>query len=76
MTKIEVVIIGLIVIVLGLFVLTMYDRSQSQPIRLNTNEWVCSRTEVITYMQPTQTGKITTIVPITSTECVSYERRR
>lgn len=76
MTKIEVVLIGLIVIVLSLFVITMYDRSQSQTIRLNANEWVCSRTEVVTHMQPTQTGKTATIVPITSTECVSYERRR
>ena len=41
---------------------------------LKKGEWTCSQTRIVNGMMPVVSGKTTTMVPTTSTECIQYSR--
>lgn len=52
----------------------IYAEADKPTFTLKKNEWTCVETEKYTRYQPIVIGKMTTMTPITSEQCVVYTR--
>ncbi len=52
----------------------MYAEADKETFTLKKDEWTCVETEKYTRYQPMVSGKVTTMMPITSEQCVVYTR--
>lgn len=64
----------LVVAVLGLLIYLMVLEMTSPTFTLRKDEWHCINSHLETHLQPMQTGKITTLIPITDEVCTEYQK--
>lgn len=64
-------------VILGLIPWAIYEDATSPDLTtLKKGEWVCTETRVVNSMMAVSTGKTTTVVPTTRSECINYGRVR
>lgn len=72
---IEIVIVLAIVGILSATWYSAYVEFGKSTISINKEDWACARKEDRTHLQPILSGKATTLIPMTTEECVEYVKR-
>lgn len=71
---IESVLMAAIVFILAALIWKAYSDSRSPTMELKKNEWVCTKQEVKTCLQPVPINNTVQMLPIASSVCVEYKR--
>lgn len=64
-----------VVVLIAWIFWSVWSDSQRPTFELKRDDWICTKSENHTRLQPTLAGKVTTLVPVTTTVCIEYTRR-
>lgn len=66
-----------ITVVVGLLILVgwiVYRDETSEKIELTKSDWNCTKRDIVTHLQSHWVGKSVILIPVTDSQCVTYER--
>lgn len=64
----------LVVGVVGYVLWAAWSDSQRPTFQLKRDDWECTKSESRTHLQPMLVGKVTTLIPMTTSVCLEYTR--
>ena len=67
--------VAVVMVIISSGVYRSYKDSHSQTIELRKDDWVCTKHERTTYLQPMTVGKQTIMQPMARVSCVEYRTK-